>query len=269
MPWASPLDYLLEVAKFYLALLAPWTVFTALLYGWFYGWKRDQVAFRKLESENPPRALEWSALGQTQLTMLAVALPNPFFDAFVPFDFYATIGERGVLYYLGTLALGFFIFESNFYWTHRLFHFPRFWRLHSPHHRYRLVTPLVRNANGFGEVLILTLCNLLIRLMPLHPSVPIIIILTGTAWNVLHHLGFEVLPLSWYRMGFHKVFVTSTHHSMHHIEVNCHYGWIFAFWDRLCGTMHPTYEKRLEEVMTKIAVHKGVGVRTEPEKAAA
>jgi sterol desaturase/sphingolipid hydroxylase (fatty acid hydroxylase superfamily) len=45
---------------------------------------------------------------------------------------------------------------------------------------------------------------------------------------------------------------TPTNHVMHHEKLRGNYGLYFNVWDRLMGTNHKDYEKRFEEVVTRV-----------------
>jgi sterol desaturase/sphingolipid hydroxylase (fatty acid hydroxylase superfamily) len=72
------------------------------------------------------------------------------------------------------------------------------------------------------------------------------------AFNVFGHCGYEILP-SWFLRTRAGAFLnTPTHHAMHHEKVGGNYGLYFNVWDRLLGTNHPDYQRRFEEVTTKL-----------------
>ena len=75
----------------------------------------------------------------------------------------------------------------------------------------------------------------------MHPQAQATLFLLNTSWNLMQHLGFEIFPR---RRWIARIFVTPTHHSMHHTERDCNYAHFFAFLDTLFGSMHPEYFHR-------------------------
>ena len=90
-------------------------------------------------------------------------------------------------------------------------------------------------------VFVIGLFTLPINFLPIHMEAKGALLLLSTTWNLIQHLGYEVFPrAAWVR----RIFVTATHHSLHHTEVDCNFGYFFAFWDDVFGTTHPTYDQR-------------------------
>lgn len=136
---------------------------------------------------------------------------------------------------------GMVVFDLAFYVSHRLLHTRWLWPLHEVHHRYRLVSFWVRNTEHVGQVFVVALFAAPVSLILADPEATIVYFLLSTSWNVIQHSGVEVFP-RWPWVA--RVFVTSTHHSMHHTEVDCNFGYFFNFWDQVFGTLHPDYRAK-------------------------
>lgn len=139
------------------------------------------------------------------------------------------------------LLLGMLVFDVLFYFAHRVIHHRFLWRIHELHHRYRVVRYWARNADSASQVVFIALFAVPVNFLPLHMEVKLTMFVLSTAWNLLQHVGYEIFP-RWRWIS--RVFVTPTHHSMHHTEVDCHYGYYFTFCDDLFGTTHPEYRER-------------------------
>jgi sterol desaturase/sphingolipid hydroxylase (fatty acid hydroxylase superfamily) len=138
-------------------------------------------------------------------------------------------------------------FDVLFYTAHRTLHTRAFFRFHELHHRFRLIGAWARNTDNAVQVFVIGLFTLPVNFLPMHMEAKASLLFLSTVWNLLQHLGYEVFPRA---MWVRRVFITPTHHSMHHTEIDCHFGYFFAFWDDLFGTTHPAYEERFLRVRT-------------------
>jgi Delta7-sterol 5-desaturase len=148
--------------------------------------------------------------------------------------------------------LGFPLFivwhDTWFYWTHRLMHLPRLFKLmHRQHHLSHNPTPWTAFAFHPLEAILEAGFVFIILLVPFHP----INIAFGITWqmlfNVYGHMGYELMPAKLQRSLAGRLFNTSTHHNMHHRLTRGNYGLYFSFWDRLMRTNHPDYEKQMNK----------------------
>lgn len=131
-----------------------------------------------------------------------------------------------------------FIHDAYFYWTHRLMHRPRLFRLmHAVHHDSR--PPTAWAAMAFhplealsGALLIPTLTFV----VPIHVAALGVVLGVMTFFGVANHMGWELFPKPWLDGLFGRWMITASHHHLHHRYYRCNYGLYFRFWDRLCGT---------------------------------
>ena len=71
-------------------------------------------------------------------------------------------------------------------------------------------------------------------------------------FNVAGHSGYEFHPRWFVKSWLGRIMNTPTNHVMHHEKLRGNYGLYFNLWDRLMGTNHKDYEKRFEEVVTRV-----------------
>lgn len=123
----------------------------------------------------------------------------------------------------------------HFYWQHRLFHIPVFYKLgHDWHHKNVNVGPWsgaavhpIENIIWFSAVLILVL-------LPSHPIHAIFLMHLQVITAITTHVGFENLLIGKkleFRLG-------DFFHQLHHRFYDCNYGTLVAPWDRLFKTYH-------------------------------
>ena len=145
-------------------------------------------------------------------------------------------------------ALYFFLFDTWFYWLHRLMHRRPFYNwIHKIHHRStspNLLTtvsesPLESLING-GFV------PLFLSLFVVHDATMALIGPTNIIMGLYVHSGYELFPRWWNRSWATKWFITATFHDQHHRYFNFNYGGYTTLWDRICGTMRPKFAADFE-----------------------
>jgi lathosterol oxidase len=94
----------------------------------------------------------------------------------------------------------------------------------------------------------------ILLLVPVHPVVFGIFWWIDTVWSVMGHSGIEIFPRGTPRHWLGRWLNTPTAHSLHHTAPRYNYGFYFLFWDRLCGTVHPEYERHFEAHLNPAAV---------------
>ncbi|WP_338241954.1 sterol desaturase family protein [Aurantiacibacter hainanensis] len=143
------------------------------------------------------------------------------------------------LWYLPlSLFLYLFAHDTWFYWTHRLLHRPKWFRLaHAVHHASR--PPTAWAAMSFHPIEALTgavVIPVLVFLIPVHIAVLGLVLAIMTVMGVTNHMGWEMFPRWLVHSRVGNWLITASHHQRHHDEYRCNYGLYFRFWDRLCNT---------------------------------
>ena len=143
------------------------------------------------------------------------------------------------LWYLPvSLFLYLFLHDSWFYWTHRLLHRPRWFKVaHAVHHDSR--PPTAWAAMSFHPIEAISgavVIPALVVAIPIHVGVLGLVLLVMTVMGVSNHMGWEMFP-RWLVQGrLGRWLITATHHEKHHELYRGNYGLYFRFWDRICGT---------------------------------
>lgn len=166
--------------------------------------------------------------------------------------FYGSIEERGWIWYGVSLVLMIVLHDAYFYWTHRLMHHRRLFKLfHLTHHRSTSPTPWAAYAFSPLEALVQAgIAPLIAFTIPVHPSAFLPFMIWQISFNVLGHCGYEIWPARFLETRFGRFLNTPTHHSLHHEKFRANYGLYFNVWDRLMATNHSTYELRFAQATT-------------------
>lgn len=131
-----------------------------------------------------------------------------------------------------------FAHDTWFYWTHRLMHQPKWFRIaHAVHHDSR--PPTAWTAMSFHPIEAVTgavVIPALVFLIPIHIAMLGAVLAIMTLMGVTNHMGWEMFPRWLVHSRFGGWLITASHHERHHEEYKCNYGLYFRFWDRVCGT---------------------------------
>jgi len=163
---------------------------------------------------------------------------------------YATLGwglrplpgiGGAVLSLIGSLVL----FDTWFYWLHRLIHTRFFYRrVHRWHHM--TVTPVVWSNNSDRLIDNLFLQSYWLFAHLLIPIAPVALFahkVYDQITGIIGHSGYEHGG-RWCRPPSPLVGVT--HHDQHHQFFRCNYATHFSWWDRMMGTLHPDHDRALK-----------------------
>ena len=175
-----------------------WSLVTAVLFGLFFGASYAGMA---------PRPLTWP-------------------------------GALGALEFSAWLLLILVLHDAYFYWSHRLLHHPRVFRIaHRTHHLSKNPSPFSALAFHPTEALMQAVWAVPVAwLLPVPSSVWFAFAFVAMFINVLGHCGVELYPRWW---AGHPVFGwlnSGTAHNQHHVRLDRNFGLYFTWWDRLCGT---------------------------------
>ncbi|MFK7739657.1 MAG: sterol desaturase family protein [Planctomycetota bacterium] len=159
-----------------------------------------------------------------------------------------------IRWFVASVALTIVLHDTWFYWSHRLLHHPRWFRVwHRTHHLSHNPSPWAAYAFSLPEALVqAAIFPLAVVLIPLHPLAFATFMVWQIVFNVLGHTGHEFYPRWLMRTWLGKVLNTTTHHAMHHELFRGNYGLYFNVWDRLMGTNHEGYESRFDEVTARV-----------------
>jgi len=143
--------------------------------------------------------------------------------------------------------------DAYFYWTHRLIHDPRLFRMfHRRHHRSNNPSPFTAYSFDLGEAAINALfVPLWMLAVPTQWWVTGLFMLHQIARNTIGHSGYELFPARRDGRPLFDFLTSVTHHDLHHAQAGWNYGLYFTWWDRLMGTEHPDYYARFAAATAK------------------
>jgi lathosterol oxidase len=152
--------------------------------------------------------------------------------------------EFGWLSGIGMLLATALVFDAWFYWGHRLMHTRALYKHHLWHHR--SVAPTVW-SNYSDSIVDAFVMQSFYFFAPLVIPIPPAVLIAHRVWDHINgqigHSGFEYFAGPSTR--FPSPMVCVTFHDQHHEHYHYNYANFFSFWDRVCGTLHPAYDKRV------------------------
>jgi len=142
--------------------------------------------------------------------------------------------------------------ETWHYFSHRVFHVPRFHWIHVEHHKSHLSSPFTALSFSFTEKLvfnfgILAVLGIVDRLYSLN-------FFGIAAWyvgylviNSFSHANFEVKSAHFQRRAG-KILTSTTYHALHHSRYSNNYGLGTRIFDRIFKTEWPDYDPLFEQI---------------------
>ncbi len=164
---------------------------------------------------------------------------------------YFRVERYGWTWLIGSIGAMIVIHDAYFYWTHRLMHHPRLFRLfHRTHHLSHSPTPWAAYAFSPLEAAVQAgIAPVIIFTLPVHPICFSIFMIWQISFNVLGHCGYEMFPRWFVRSPLGWILNTTTHHAQHHESFRANFSLYFNIWDRLLGTNHARYAERFAEAV--------------------
>jgi Delta7-sterol 5-desaturase len=166
---------------------------------------------------------------------------------------YYRLGDYGWAWFALSIGLMVVMHDAYFYWTHRLMHHRRLYRLfHHTHHLSTSPTPWAAYAFSPVEALVQAgIGPLIVFTIPVHPVAFACFMVWQITFNVLGHCGYEIFPRWFLQTPAGWVLNSVTHHALHHEKFRANFSLYFNVWDRIMGTNHPDYEHRFAQAFQK------------------
>jgi sterol desaturase/sphingolipid hydroxylase (fatty acid hydroxylase superfamily) len=163
----------------------------------------------------------------------------------------------GVLGFAVSFLASLILFDTWFYWFHRLLHVRALYPwIHRWHHL--TVTPVAwsNNSDRLIDNLFLQSYWLVAHfLLPVAPAALLAHKLYDQVTGVIGHSGYEHGGVWCWPPS---PLVGVTHHDQHHRYFRCNYATHFTVWDRLMGTLHPEHDAEIKRnIQATAAVKRG------------
>ena len=127
--------------------------------------------------------------------------------------------------------------DFGFYWIHRFFHIPFFYKnFHKQHHRHSVAVSIITiDNNSFDYLTSVTLPFLSGQLLlgRVHVFTMLMWHAYATLLGILGHCGYN---FPWHPLSVFPGGLSLDFHDHHHSHNIGNYGFFFSFWDYICST---------------------------------
>jgi Delta7-sterol 5-desaturase len=265
-----PADIQAFIDRWVLSLTSDLTDYAIFAIGfWFVLWVAlaGLLASRKIRTERPPNrqlilefvvSLRSLAIFSTIGALLFMVeragyLPGP-----------ALAASWGWSWFIASLVLMVIGHDAYFYWTHRLVHDPKLFRIfHRQHHKSHNPSPFTAYSFDVAEAAMQALfVPIWMFIVPTEWGVLGIFMLHQIVRNTMGHSGYELFPARRDGKPLFDFLTTVTHHDLHHGQARWNYGLYFTWWDRFMGTEHPEYYARFEAATRRVCKVRPAAVKT-------
>ena len=214
-------------------------------------WWRRKIIQRDPTSADVRREMKWSAI--TAIVYGCVGTVTILIGKHYGWQMYRKIESHGWTWFVLSIVIAIVVHDTWFYWTHRLMHHPRLFKIfHRVHHESTNPSPWAAYSFAPLEAFMQAcIFPLLAFTVPMHPLAFFAFMIWQIVFNVLGHTGFEYFPSWMMRSQLGKLLNTPTNHIQHHEKMRGNYGLYFNVWDRLMHTNHKDYEARFNEVTSR------------------
>ena len=214
-------------------------------------WWRRKIIQRDPSAADVRREMTWSVL--TAFIYGCVGTATILIGKTYGWQMYRKIESHGWPWFVLSIGIAIVVHDTWFYWTHRLMHHPRLFKLfHRVHHESTNPSPWAAYSFAPLEAFMQAcIFPLLVFTVPMHPLAFFAFMIWQIVFNVLGHTGFEYFPSWLMKSWLGKLLNTPTNHIQHHEKMRGNYGLYFNVWDRLMHTNHKDYEARFNEVTSR------------------
>ncbi len=222
----------------------------------FYVILKHKWIARRIQARFPTRKDYVREVGYSMLTSaifacVALVLVSPWVKPYT--KLYSNISEWGWGYFALSIILALVIHDTYFYWTHRLMHHPKLFKLfHLVHHKSTNPSPWASfSFHPLEAIVEAGVIFVIAFLIPIHGLAILLFMVFMTVYNVYGHLGYELYPAWVAKSPLAKWLNTSVNHNMHHKYFKQNYGLYFRFWDVWMNTTHEKYEETFAEITNR------------------
>jgi Delta7-sterol 5-desaturase len=196
---------------------------------------------KKAERKQLSREIGWSSLSSIIFAILAAGCYGAYQKGWTLI--YTDIGSYPFWYFLFSIVVVLFLYETYYYWLHRWMHKPRIFRIvHKVHHESIHTSVFTSfSFHPLEALLQFIFIPVVIVILPIHYIALGIVLMLMTISAVINHAGVEVFPKRFCTHPIGKWLIGATHHDLHHKEFRNNYGLYFTFWDRWMKTESGKY----------------------------
>ncbi len=154
--------------------------------------------------------------------------------------------ELSVVSVVVTFTISLVLYDAWFYWGHRLMHTKVMYRFHAHHHKSIVPTPWSNNSDTLvGAFVEQSYFLVIVFVLPISPLVLIAHKIFDQVTGLIGHAGYEYFASPTARRPWPML--CTTFHDQHHGHFNYNFANTFSWWDRMMGTIHPSYDATVKK----------------------
>ena len=144
-----------------------------------------------------------------------------------------------------TLGISVLLYDTWFYWVHRLLHWKPMLRFHALHHTSASPTVWTNHYETIVEALLNQFYYLIIVfVLPIPWQMLVVQKIYDQISGMLGHAGYEHFASPGARRPW--PLASTVFHDQHHASFHFNFAHTFSIWDRMLGTLHPRYDETVE-----------------------
>ncbi len=163
---------------------------------------------------------------------------------------YLGFGSRGYLTEIAAVLIYLMVYDSYFYWTHRLLHLKWFYqKVHVVHHLSLNPTPFASYSfHPIEAIMSVFYFFPLLYFLPMSFETLLFLLLLTDVGNLAGHVGYDFIPKLMWKSRWGSWITTPTHHNMHHQYSKSNFGLYWRGWDEFFNTIHVRTESEFFRV---------------------
>ncbi len=235
--WQSPWLVLLFTASLFVVVLLRYLlaayIYSLVITRWI---RRRPIPANHSMTRQQRKEIQWAVLSSLIFSALAVVTWLAYQHGLT--RIYSDLHEFGVVYFVFSIILVLFLYETYYYWLHRWMHKPGIFRIvHRVHHQSMHTSVFTSfSFHPLEAILQFIFLPVLAMIIPVHYAAIAIVLLLMTISAVVNHSGVEVFPDNFATHPIGRWLIGATHHDIHHKNFRKNFGLYFTCWDKWMNT---------------------------------
>ncbi len=230
--WNQPWMVVVFVSSLLMIIFLRYVAFAGLYHAILKRFSTSKRLIYKFKKIQVRREIRWSFLSSIVFTVFSACCVWAYQQGLT--QVYVDLGRYPIWYFCVSPFLILFLYETYYYWLHRLMHVPSVFKIvHKVHHE--SLHPTVFTSFSFHPleaVMQFLFFPIVVFFVPIHFSVLFGVLILMTVSAVVNHSGVEIF----HRKFLLKHLIGSSHHDLHHLEFKSNFGLYFTWWDRIMHT---------------------------------
>ncbi len=207
-----------------------------------------RISRKKIQSSNPDKETIKRDILQSAISLCYISVFFAIGDLFHKLNIGFVPYKASITSIVLSSLASLFLFDTWFYWFHRLLHTKMFYKkIHRWHHMSLPPTVWANNSDTFLDTLFLQSYWCFVHFfIPILPAVVLVHKIYDQISGIFGHSGHEYFDGK--MAEEFSPLITVTFHDQHHQYFSYNYATHFCIWDRLMGTLHPKYYPKIKEL---------------------